>query len=160
MLSRLAACAYPTQGAASGLCLPKARCCIPCCTTAWTAQGRASRLATHLLFLRTGGRTSNGLSPSGSLCPLPGGSPTSTLQAGEGCGAAAALQDASAASAGGGSLFGGNSKLFGDVDIGFEELHTYEQQEAEELAAEVAAEAAAEAAATTPAAAAVQPTHA
>ena len=41
----------------------------------------------------------------------------------------------------GGSLFGGNSKLFGDVDIGFTELHTYELQEAEELAAEMAAEA-------------------
>lgn len=145
----LPTCAYPRQGATS-----------LAAQLAWIAQGHDGCLATPPLSHRTGGRTSNGLSPSGSLCPLPGGSPTSTLQAAEGCGAAAALQDASAAAAGGGSLFGGNSKLFGDVDIGFEELHTYELQEAEELAAEVAAEAAAEAAATTSAAAAVQPTHA
>ncbi|KAI7841521.1 hypothetical protein COHA_004693 [Chlorella ohadii] len=90
---------------------------------------------------KTGGRTSGGLSPSGSMCPLPGGSPTSTLQAAAAGGAAAALLETSAEEGcGGGSLFGGNSKLFGEVDIGFVELHTYEQQEAEELAAEAAAE--------------------
>jgi lipid-binding SYLF domain-containing protein len=100
---------------------------------------------------RTGGKTSSGLSPSGSLCPLPGGSPTSAL-----------LDGGGGEDGGGGSLFGGNSKLFGDVNIGFEELHTYEQQEAEELAAEMEAESTAETAAEAAAQAAhlAQPAHA
>ena len=79
-------------------------------------------------------RSSLGAGASASQSPsLAGGSPTSTIQAG--------------GASSGGLLFGdgcgsGDFKLFGEVDIGFVEQHSYEQQELEEAAAAAAAPAA------------------